>query len=323
MKQFLVEESEKNLILLLHKSILKEAPMTDEEKLRKAISLGCLTGGSLKRQKSTGKLYYKKQSTKDPSKYIRFFADMTYNFEDGSKKGKWKCDKITEPAPTPTVGNDPNYEIQKLKEQGWKTYDELKKDGVDPETLSTQFDEKVIGSTKLYKSKFSDQQVNTDIGTVELNNQQKDFVDKWEKQGYKYNVPLVDRGRLKAVTPESLGAPQGLFKAGTMFYYDPSTVSQITKKGTSRFEDALQSQTPPRDGCKDYIKDYFKSWSSGVVLDPSEMADFKAIVQKCGRTYRGKWGVAGIGGGKFDDMIDVLSGRKSGEGPSRTDPYRL
>lgn len=327
MKQFLVEDSEKNLILFLHKNLLKEQvakPMTDDEKLRKAISLGCLTNGSLKRQKSTGKIYYKKESTKSPGKFIKFFADMTFLFDDGSKKGKWKCDGIDTPAPapvTPTPGNDPDYEIQKAKEQGWKTYDELKKEGVDPETLTSQFDSKVIGKTTLYKSKFSDNQVNTDISTTELNQQQKDFVAKWEGQGYKYNVPLVDRGRLKPVTPESLGAPQGLFKSGTMFYYDPTTVSQIERKGQSKYEDALKSQTPDKGACKDYVKDYFKSWQTGVVLDQSEMSDFKAIVQKCARTYRGRWGM--VGAGKFDDMIDVLSGRKSGEGPSRNDPYRI
>ena len=59
MKQFLVEDSEKNKILRMHKSLLEQTnnkPMTDEETLRAAISVGCLKNGSLKRQKSTGKL---------------------------------------------------------------------------------------------------------------------------------------------------------------------------------------------------------------------------------------------------------------------------
>ena len=77
MKQFLVEENEKKQIRLMHKSLMKEdenksATMTDEEKLRKAISVGCLTNGSLKRQTSTGKLYYKKASSVEPSKMVKF-----------------------------------------------------------------------------------------------------------------------------------------------------------------------------------------------------------------------------------------------------------
>ena len=326
MKQFLVEDYEKNLILLMHKSLLKEEdnkPMTDEEKLRNAITLGCLKDGSLKRQKSTGKLYYKKESAKEKGKMVRFFADLTYEFEDGSKKGKWSCKgmDVRPTKPTPTAGSDPDYEIQKLKEQGWKTYDELKKEGVDPETIDKQYTKKVIGNTTLFKSNFSDIQVNTDIGTAELNNQQKDFVAKWEAQGYKFNVPLADRGRLTPITPEALGAPAGLFKAGSMFYYDPSSLSTKTKKGDNEAERQLELQTPEKSACKDYIKDYFNSWRTGVSLEPSELLSLKKTVQKCARTYKGKWGM--IGGGKFDEMIDTLSGRKSGEGPSRTDPYRL
>ena len=67
MKQFLIEEeSEKKNILSMHKSLMKEQTKAtgelspEEGLLRKAISAGCLKNGSLKRQKSTGKLYYKK-----------------------------------------------------------------------------------------------------------------------------------------------------------------------------------------------------------------------------------------------------------------------
>jgi len=67
MKQFLIEEeSEKKNILSMHKSLMKEQTRAtgeldeNERILRKAISAGCLKNGSLKRQKSTGKLYYKK-----------------------------------------------------------------------------------------------------------------------------------------------------------------------------------------------------------------------------------------------------------------------
>jgi hypothetical protein len=96
MKQFLVEDSEKNKILTMHKSLLEQTnkPMTEEETLRGAITAGCLKNGTLKRSKSTGKMYYKKESTKQVGKMVRFYPDMTFEFEDGSSKGKWACPQL-------------------------------------------------------------------------------------------------------------------------------------------------------------------------------------------------------------------------------------
>ncbi len=66
----------------------------DEQRLRSAMESGCLTNGSLKRQISTGKIYYKKESVQQPGKMVRFYADMTFEFEDGSNSGKWKCPQL-------------------------------------------------------------------------------------------------------------------------------------------------------------------------------------------------------------------------------------
>ena len=66
MKQFITENSEKENILSMHKALMKEQakatgqPSNDEGLLRKAMTAGCLKGGSLKRQPSTGKIYFKK-----------------------------------------------------------------------------------------------------------------------------------------------------------------------------------------------------------------------------------------------------------------------
>ena len=105
MRHFLVEESEKNIILEMHNSLLEQSnntPIANDDILNKAISLGCLKDGKLQRQKSTGKIWYIKGSVTQKGKMIKFFPDMTYEFEDGSKKGKWGCsglEKTTEPTP--------------------------------------------------------------------------------------------------------------------------------------------------------------------------------------------------------------------------------
>lgn len=66
----------------------------DEQRLRSAMESGCLTNGSLKLQIITGKIYYKKESVQQPGKMVRFYADMTFEFEDGSNSGKWKCPQL-------------------------------------------------------------------------------------------------------------------------------------------------------------------------------------------------------------------------------------
>lgn len=313
MNKFLIAEEEKKRILSLHKQHMNEA--TDEEILRKAIQVGCLTGGSLKRRKSTGQLFYRKPSAKDANKMVDFFADMTFTFEDGSKKGKWKCDKLIDaPPPAPVQGGDPDYEIKKAKDDGWKTYEELKADNVDPSTIDIQFNKKVIGKTTLYKSKYSDVQVNTDLGTAELNQQQKAWVDKLSKNGYKFNVPLAQRETMTAYKPEQLGVPAGLFKSEAMFYFDPTSVASKTKKGESSIEADLKSQTPEKSACRDYIKDYFEVWRTRTKLPGSRNEDTKQMVAKCARTYKGRWGM--FGGDKLDNMIDVLTGSKEGGPPN-------
>ena len=67
---------------------------SDESKLRRAVAAGCVSGGTLSKSVSTGKVYYRKPSAKQPNKTVDFFADLTYEFTDKSIKGTWKCDEI-------------------------------------------------------------------------------------------------------------------------------------------------------------------------------------------------------------------------------------
>lgn len=73
---------------------LPKTEESDESKLKRAVAAGCVSGGTLYKSASTGKIYYRKPSAKQPNKTVDFFADLTYEFTDKSIKGTWKCDEI-------------------------------------------------------------------------------------------------------------------------------------------------------------------------------------------------------------------------------------
>ena len=96
MKKFILEESEITRILSMHKVIKEQSTSTKSDvdpllqKLRDSVINGCLSNGKIYLNKTKNTYFYRgvKQSTKQE---IDFFPDMTYNFVDGSKKGKWFC----------------------------------------------------------------------------------------------------------------------------------------------------------------------------------------------------------------------------------------
>jgi len=319
MKQFLVEESEKNTILTMHKNLFEQTqtnkPMTEEETLRKAISVGCLKNGGLKRSKSTGKLYYKKESTKLVGKMIKFFPDMTYEFEDGSKKGKWSCPQIaTAVAAEITTNADNTSKVATLKTQGWKTKNELV--GVDLNTIDSVYDKKTIGDVILYKLKVDVGDLTPSSSTADFNVKQNAFLDEFKAKGYELNPDLTKRDNMVAVTAKELGAPDSLFPNGLTLYYNPNNQSSIKRQDTSVLGDVLANQSINRQACRKNVDDYFNAFKRkySVVVDNSTIYKAKRIVQACKDEHYGKWGIAG-GGNKLDNYLDILSGVKEG-GPS-------
>jgi hypothetical protein len=92
---------------MMHKALMEQeetttqdAPVTSDtkesyKKLKDFESVKCLVNGVIYKNHPTKKdFFYRgvKQSTKQE---IDFFADMTYEFVDGSKSGTWKCSKIS------------------------------------------------------------------------------------------------------------------------------------------------------------------------------------------------------------------------------------
>ena len=137
MKKFILEESEITRILSMHKVIKEEATSTKSDvdpllqKLRESIINGCLSNGKIYLNKTKNTYFYRgvKQSTKQE---IDFFPDMTYNFVDGSKKGKWFCNstqKAAKDASTLAATTDSTNNLTKMKDRGWMEYSELTEKG--------------------------------------------------------------------------------------------------------------------------------------------------------------------------------------------------
>ena len=87
-------------------------------------------------------------------------------------------------------------------------------------------------------------------------------------------------------------------------YSDPNQQSTLRRRD-SPLDDILKNQDINKSACRKNISDYFNAWrTSSVVPDDIQQAS-KNIVQQCANQNYGKFG---IGGGKFDEMLDVLTG---------------
>ena len=326
MKQFLIEEeSEKKNILSMHKSLMKEQTRAtgeldeNERILRKAITAGCLKNGSLKRQKSTGKLYYKKESTKQVGKFVRFFPDMTFAFEDGSKKGKWVCPQLANAVAAEVVTQqtaaDNESKIATMKKQGYKTLDELRKEGVDLNTLDKVFRKVTVGNVDLYISAGTTN-FTPNTSTSDFNKDQLSFISTFEQKGYKLNPSRIEQSTLVKVTDKDLGAPADLFPNGLVMWYNPNAQDEIKRNQGSVLADVLSNQSIDRQACRKNVTDYFETFrrKNSIVIDPATINKAKRIVQACKDEHYGMWGIAG-GGNRLDNYLDILSGNKEG-GPT-------
>lgn len=154
MKRLITENLEKNKILSIHKSSLKEQHSSkeideqpqakgginsQEATLRNAEKNKCLKNGRLLTNADRSKFVYR--ATTKSGKEVDFFADMTYKFKDGSKSGKWSCPEMPPlPAPPPPspppppnppsppkppkpLGQSQKDLLQRLESDGWYVMD--------------------------------------------------------------------------------------------------------------------------------------------------------------------------------------------------------
>ncbi len=337
--KFNISNEEVKTILEMHSNekkntfLIKEDATSDLERLRIAISAGCLKGGSLKRSKSTGNVFYRKPSAKDPSKEVDFFADMTFKFVDGSQSGKWKCDAIetTLASATNKAAQDAaalaknaaslsasTENINKIKQEGgWKSYEELIQiDTKENISNPAMYEKKVIDGIDLYRRKGS----NLEKG---LGDKAQSIIDEYKSKGYKLKSELtpeeIKTFKSQVVSPAS----DGYFPQDLVMYFDPSTVQGVGQLGdektniTTVIQNAVESRIPTdKKDCKDTIEAYYISWKKKRPLKPNEFNALKSKAQACKNEFYGDWGP--MGGGKVDEIIDIMTGVKMG-GPTAND----
>jgi peptidoglycan hydrolase-like protein with peptidoglycan-binding domain len=87
-------------------------------------------------------------------------------------------------------------------------------------------------------------------------------------------------------------------------YSDPNQQSTLRRRD-SPLDDILKNQDINKSACRKNISDYFNAWRTRSVVPDDIQQASKNIVQQCANQNYGKFG---IGGGKFDEMLDVLTG---------------
>jgi hypothetical protein len=329
MKKFILEESEITRILSMHKVIKEEATSTKSDvdpllqKLRESIINGCLSNGKIYLNKTKNTYFYRgvKQSTKQE---IDFFPDMTYNFVDGSKKGKWFCNstqKAAKDASTLAATTDSTNNLTKMKDRGWMEYSELTKNGFN--TLeakegkyeTTQFDMGNGNKITLYKPK------NIGGELKQYTKVQQDLLNKYKESGYKLKseIGLDEIGSWEQFT---LNFPDG--SGSVILYKDPSFVGKVEAGSETSMEkqDALISGDKRAKVCREKIKDFADSANKKLKLPMSQINANKTFVMACRDQFGMKYNDLGV----TKKNLEYLTGQRDGLDGYKLkvgSPYRL
>jgi len=326
MKNFLVEESERIEILKRHKLVVEQQMPESYNKLMAGWKAGCFgqkgndpyfgliktSNGDWVFQKTTGNQALKNQGLV----ILRIRPDgMYYNTDT-------KLTRFTTPQPLPNacpamtnygkktedqVNNE--YLIAQYKKDKWATPEELRTQGVDIRELSnnTIWQSVTVGNVKLYKK------VGTATGTMDDKEEvRKQWVEKLRKDGYIVNPTDTEKDNYQYIELSKInysGLPSGLFPTSQLVYLDPS------KTDPTILQDKQENESMDRKGCKETIERFYNEFNrtkGRQITNRGLIQRMKDQAQFCKNEFEGKWG---IGGGKFDEMIKVLSGRTN-RGPS-------
>ncbi len=326
MKNFLVEESERIEILKRHKLVVEQQMPESYNKLMAGWKAGCFgqkgndpyfgliktSNGDWVFQKTTGNQALKNQGLV----ILRIRPDgMYYNTDT-------KLTRFTTPQPLPNacpamtnygkktedqVNNE--YLIAQYKKDKWATPEELRTQGVDIRELSnnTIWQSVTVGNVKLYKK------VGTATGTMDDKEEvRRQWVEKLRKDGYIVNPTDTEKDNYQYIELSKInysGLPSGLFPTSQLVYLDPS------KTDPTILQDKQENESMDRKGCKETIERFYNEFNrtkGRQITNRGLIQRMKDQAQFCKNEFEGKWG---IGGGKFDEMIKVLSGRTN-RGPS-------
>lgn len=344
--RFNISNEEVKTILEMHSKVrkntflIKEDAASDEERLRIAMTSGCLKGGSLKRSKSTGNIFYRKPSVQEPGKEIDFFADMTFKFTDNSKSGKWKCDaigaslankeKTAADAASQEQKNAENKTLsdavlkEKKDKEGWMEYSELIGKGysqleADQGKYATeQFKLKTGETITLYKPKTGAVMGGQQQG---MSAEQQAFITRYEGKGGKLKLTPEEQASQRfrqILVPGSMAKDQGPFgDAGLKMYFSVDVIKDIAGE-SGDLRTTVENQIIPLNECKEFVDQFFRGYDLGV--DIPDFDEVKKKVQRCKQLYspNPKTGRKN-GWGMFSDQknkIDILSGLVTNQGPS-------
>lgn len=274
-KRYIIEESEKNEILSMHKALMKEQNQpaevmadvdttistTGEDQLRKSITAGCLINGKLLKNPSGTKFVYR--ATTKSGKEIDFYGDMTYKFRDGSKSGNWKCDKIAQQA--------------------------------SQQQQSTQLAADAQNKKQSYITKFTGTPYNYLFNVSDIDKQKFTELDP-------VNDLQVPAGIFSS-TDKFYSDPS---KNKGIKGSSDSTLNDV-------LENQSIERNACRKNIEDYYKAYKRK--NSIVIETPTFDKAKRIVQACKDEHYGKWGVLGGGmsrGMNWDKILDTMSGGSGG-----------
>ncbi len=265
MRKNFISESEVKEILSMHKSLkeqdekkLSTDVTSDLVKLRKAIDAGCLKNGKLLTNANQTKYVYR--ATTKSGKTVDFTADMNYAFGDGSKTGKWKCDKIAQMAAADAKTAE---ELKAAaadttlvqQEGGWQEAKNIKTTRENLEN-PLMFEKKVVNGVTLYRS------IPEKGITGGQTEDQKKIIEKWTNKGAKLRKDL-DPEEAKTWTSRVVSpASEGYFSQDLIMYFPPeNVVGSNGGKVEDEFKKAISSQTPTsKRDCKDTIEAYYQAY---------------------------------------------------------------
>jgi hypothetical protein len=336
----IIDENEVKRILTMHKSLKEqntppkpemptisepqkvETPPTEDpllSKLREAVKAGCLGNGKLYLNKTKNMYYFRslKQSTKQE---IDFFPDMTYNFVDGTKKGKWFC-SLAQKAAKEAATTDSTNNLTQMKDRGWMEYGELTGKGFstleakEGKYETTQFDMGNGNKITLYKPK------NIGGELKQYTKVQQDLLNKYTKSGYKLKsqIGLDEIGSWEQFT---LNFPDG--SGSVVLYKDPSFVTNVTAGSEPSMEkqDALISGDKRAKVCREKIKDFADSANKKLKLPMSQINADKTFVMACRDQFGMKYNDLGV----TKKNLEYLTGQRDGLDGYKLkvgSPYRL
>ena len=329
MKKFILEESEITRILSMHKVINEQATSTKSDvdpllqKLRESIINGCLSNGIIYWNKTKNTYFYRgvKQSTKQE---IDFFPDMTYNFVDGSKKGKWFCNstqKAAKDASTLAATTDSTNNLKQMKDRGWMEYSELTEKGFstleakEGKYETTKFDMGNGNKITLYKPK------NIGGKLEQYTTVQKALITGYTKDGVyklKDDLSLDEIGSWEQFT---LNFPDG--SGSVVLYKNPSSLSKVTfTASTKEKSDTLISGDNRAKVCREKIKDFADSANKKLKLPMSQINADKTFVMACRDQFGMKYNDLGV----TKKNLEYLTGQRDGLDGYKLkvgSPYRL